>query len=169
MILSCLIIERKSSPIFEICKNLTCFPLCPQSEVILVMLHSCGRCVSHSKHSCAAQVLRSCGRWSSGISSPESSIYEAYLAAIASAQHFIYIENQFFISSTEENDVVVNKVCAAIVERILHMHKLVTFVMTVTSSLPLTLASPLTLQEESYLSRLYRRPPVTGVRRGPPE
>lgn len=81
------------------------------------------RCVSHGMHSCAAQVLRSCGRWSSGISSPEASIYEAYLSVIATAEHFIYIENQFFISATEDNDIVLNKVCAAIVDRILFMHK----------------------------------------------
>ena len=33
----------------------------------------------------------------------ESSIYKAYLAYIRGAKHFIYIENQFFISSLEQN------------------------------------------------------------------
>ena len=44
------------------------------------------------------QVLRSVGNWSA--SQPhEDSIYRAYLHAIKTAEHFIYIESQFFISS----------------------------------------------------------------------
>eukprot|EP01029_Cantina_marsupialis_P016455 TRINITY_DN3668_c0_g1_i3.p1 TRINITY_DN3668_c0_g1~~TRINITY_DN3668_c0_g1_i3.p1 ORF type:complete len:1319 (+),score=379.04 TRINITY_DN3668_c0_g1_i3:164-4120(+) len=45
------------------------------------------------------QILRSVGQWSIGVSS-EFSIMEAYIAAIAASRHFIYIENQFFISAT---------------------------------------------------------------------
>jgi len=45
------------------------------------------------------QVVRSVSQWSAGTSSRESSIYLAYLTLIRTAQHFIYIENQYFISS----------------------------------------------------------------------
>lgn len=67
---------------------------------------------------CEAQVLRSTCEWSIG-SGPhtETSILHAYRYAISNAEHFIYIENQFFISSTGgapvENDIV-----AIIFERI---------------------------------------------------
>lgn len=48
------------------------------------------------------------------------SIANAYIDIISKAQHFIYIENQFFITSTDESaNVVKNKIGAAIVERIL--------------------------------------------------
>lgn len=42
-----------------------------------------------------AQVLRSSAKWSSGIEL-EHSIQNAYIATILSANHYIYIENQFF-------------------------------------------------------------------------
>ena len=44
------------------------------------------------------QVLRSVDKWSGG-QVHEASVHNAYLHAIESAEHFIYIENQFFISS----------------------------------------------------------------------
>lgn len=44
------------------------------------------------------QVLRSVDEWSAG-QPHEDSIHNAYLHAIRNAEHFIYIENQFFISS----------------------------------------------------------------------
>jgi len=47
------------------------------------------------------QVLRSICTWSAGTAVPERSIYKAYLAAINGAQHYIYIENQYFISSID--------------------------------------------------------------------
>ena len=42
-----------------------------------------------------AQIVRSSADWSSGILT-ESSIQNAYIAAIESAKHYVYIENQFF-------------------------------------------------------------------------
>ncbi|KAL9984962.1 hypothetical protein ACROYT_G007309 [Oculina patagonica] len=44
------------------------------------------------------QILRSLCSWSGGVP-PESSIHEAYIKAIEESKHFIYIENQFFITS----------------------------------------------------------------------
>ena len=42
-----------------------------------------------------AQIVRSSGDWSSGIL-PEHSIQNAYSDIIRNAEHFVYIENQFF-------------------------------------------------------------------------
>jgi len=46
-------------------------------------------------------LLRSCGRWSSGLLDTERGIQDAYKHFIESAQHYIYIENQFFVSGME--------------------------------------------------------------------
>jgi phospholipase D1/2 len=47
------------------------------------------------------QIVRSASHWSSGVSVPERSIYKAYIDLITTAEHFIFIENQFFISSID--------------------------------------------------------------------
>ncbi|KAH6607803.1 phospholipase [Trichoderma cornu-damae] len=49
-----------------------------------------------------AQVVRSSADWSSGILT-DRSIQAAYAEVIASAQHYVYIENQFFITATGEH------------------------------------------------------------------
>ena len=45
-------------------------------------------------------MLRSCSKWSAGIDGVEDSIYRAYISAIKSSEHYIYIENQFFITNS---------------------------------------------------------------------
>ena len=45
-------------------------------------------------------MLRSCSKWSAGIDGVEDSIYRGYVSAIKSAEHYIYIENQFFITNS---------------------------------------------------------------------
>ena len=65
------------------------------------------------------QVLRSVGEWSAG-QPKETSIYNAYLHAIENAEHFVYIENQFFISSHGE---VHNKVMLTLADRIYRAHQ----------------------------------------------
>ncbi|KAK8147481.1 hypothetical protein G3M48_001562 [Beauveria asiatica] len=68
------------------------------------------------------QLTRSCTRWSSGHRT-EHSIANAYVDAILKAQHFVYIENQFFITATSsQQHPVVNKIGAAIVQRIQRAH-----------------------------------------------
>lgn len=68
------------------------------------------------------QLCRSCTDWSSGHPT-EHSIQNAYIDAIGNAQHFVYIENQFFITATgDEQSPVHNKIGAAIVDRILRAH-----------------------------------------------
>ena len=72
------------------------------------------------------QLLRSVDNWSAGQKHEgEASIYNAYMDAIKNAQHFIYIENQFFISSQEEYFLpkVRNKIQEALVKRIVRAHK----------------------------------------------
>lgn len=44
------------------------------------------------------QLFRSASEWSVGVSSVENSIYRLYYKLIEESKHYIYIENQFFIS-----------------------------------------------------------------------
>jgi phospholipase D1/2 len=68
------------------------------------------------------QLLRSCTDWSHGVST-ERSIANAYISTIRDSEHFVYIENQFFITATGEgNHPVKNLIGAAIVERIIRAH-----------------------------------------------
>lgn len=94
---------------------------------------------------CELQVCRSAGPWSLGTPDRiEHSIQNAYLkglpcpfspailslitsihfAAIQMSEHFVYIENQFFITSTVVGDVTIeNKIGDAIVHRIIRAHR----------------------------------------------
>ncbi|PPQ89645.1 hypothetical protein CVT25_013832 [Psilocybe cyanescens] len=74
---------------------------------------------------CELQICRSAGPWSLGTPGKiEHSIQNAYLKAIQMSEHFVYIENQFFITSTVVNDVKVeNNIGDAIVHRILRAHR----------------------------------------------
>ena len=75
------------------------------------------------EHNVNIQFLRSVGKWSAG-QEREASIHNAYLDAIRNARHFIYIENQFFISSQEGFwRKVQNRIQSALVERIVRAHK----------------------------------------------
>jgi phospholipase D1/2 len=50
----------------------------------------------------------------------EHSIANAYIDTIRNSQHFVYIENQFFITATSDKQMPIkNKIGAAIVERII--------------------------------------------------
>uniref|UniRef100_A0A8C9JKU3 phospholipase D n=1 Tax=Panthera tigris altaica TaxID=74533 RepID=A0A8C9JKU3_PANTA len=75
---------------------------------------------SSTAYSLFRQVLRSVDRWSAG--TVENSILNAYLHTIRESQHFLYIENQFFISCSDGRTVL-NKVGDEIVDRILKAHK----------------------------------------------
>ena len=54
-----------------------------------------------SKLTCSCQILRSASSWSLGLGpyQTEKSIHMAYIQMIEQSKHFIYIENQFFISN----------------------------------------------------------------------
>ncbi|PVG01208.1 phospholipase D/nuclease [Serendipita vermifera] len=71
---------------------------------------------------CRVQVVRSISDWSHGYLT-EHSIQNAYIQMIAESNHFIYIENQFFISNTEKEKAVVNQIAGALVARILKAAK----------------------------------------------
>lgn len=72
------------------------------------------------RSTCEVQVLRSAGSWSLGLKQTEHSIQNAYLKLIETSEHFIYIENQFFITSSSWDGVVIeNKIGDAIVDRII--------------------------------------------------
>ncbi|XDV47648.1 hypothetical protein PO909_017223 [Leuciscus waleckii] len=68
------------------------------------------------------QVLRSASDWSAGIKYHEESIHTAYVNAIENSKHYIYIENQFFISCAD-NKVVHNKIGDAIAKRIIKAYR----------------------------------------------
>ncbi|KAK7207317.1 hypothetical protein BZA70DRAFT_286679 [Myxozyma melibiosi] len=75
---------------------------------------------------CEAQLLRSASSWSLGFAHDklEHSIQTAYLKAIEASDHFVYIENQFFITSTSvDGTVIENAIGDALVERILRAAK----------------------------------------------
>ncbi|KAF9328374.1 hypothetical protein BG006_008442, partial [Podila minutissima] len=69
------------------------------------------------------QILRSSTQWSQGVDL-ERSIQDAYLASIENAEHFIYIENQFFVTLAAEdgNPDIKNKIGIALVNRIVRAH-----------------------------------------------
>ena len=50
------------------------------------------------------QVLRSSCDWSVGIKKKENSILQAYIELIRESKHYIYIENQFFVSKAFDDD-----------------------------------------------------------------
>ncbi|XP_054157366.1 phospholipase D1-like [Oppia nitens] len=70
------------------------------------------------------QVVRSVGHWSIGHRQTDHSILTAYIDLINSAKHYIYIENQFFISQSrspplDTSEVVVNPIGEALYHRII--------------------------------------------------
>ncbi|KAK9471730.1 uncharacterized protein V1510DRAFT_396593 [Dipodascopsis tothii] len=75
---------------------------------------------------CEIQILRSACAWSLGLANDkiERSIANAYLKAIEQSEHFVYIENQFFITSTSfDGTVIENEIGDALVERIMRAHR----------------------------------------------
>jgi phospholipase D1/2 len=72
-----------------------------------------------------AQLVRSSADWSMGIDPHEQSIQNAYCEIIRNAQHYVYIENQFFITATTQNDKnpVHNQIGAAMVDAVVRAAK----------------------------------------------
>jgi phospholipase D1/2 len=70
-----------------------------------------------------AQVVRSSSDWSSGILT-EHSIQNSYSELIRNAQHYVYIENQFFITATGEEQLPIkNTIGRAIVDAVVKASK----------------------------------------------
>ncbi|KAK5130280.1 hypothetical protein LTR08_002240 [Meristemomyces frigidus] len=75
---------------------------------------------------CQVQILRSCSSWSIGYANNkvEHSIMNAYCHLIRTSDHFVYIENQFYISScTVEGTPIHNGIGDALVERAIRAHE----------------------------------------------
>lgn len=74
---------------------------------------------------CEVQILRSTCWWSIGTpDQTEHSIMNAYIKMIEQSEHFVYIENQFFVSSCEvEGTRIENQIGDALVERIIRASK----------------------------------------------
>ncbi|OQR96436.1 phospholipase D, Pi-PXPH-PLD [Thraustotheca clavata] len=69
-------------------------------------------------YNCSCQIVRSISLWSGGCPT-EKSIQNAYIRLITNANHFIYIENQFFVSGLEGDTLCQNRIANALVNRIL--------------------------------------------------
>jgi phospholipase D1/2 len=70
----------------------------------------------------SCQIVRSCTLWSNG-TQEEHSVQNAYIDIIRKSQHFVYIENQFFITKSNDytsfGNPVKNQIGRAIVNRVL--------------------------------------------------
>lgn len=72
---------------------------------------------------CEVQLLRSSGNWSLGLKQHEQSIQNAYLKLIETSEHFVYIENQFFVTSCFiDGTEIQNRIGDALVDRIIKAH-----------------------------------------------
>lgn len=73
---------------------------------------------------CEVQILRSACSWNTGVKEHEQSIQNAYIKCIEQSDHFVYIENQFFITHTSWHNIVIeNKIGDALVNRIIKAHQ----------------------------------------------
>jgi phospholipase D1/2 len=98
-------VQRPKHPVGQYVKH----PLSPLSE----------KPWAHEKQGTVhAQIVRSSCDWSSGILT-EHSIQNAYREVIEKAQHYVYIENQFFITATGENQrPILNNIGRSIVDAV---------------------------------------------------
>ncbi|KAL8209998.1 hypothetical protein R6Q57_006730 [Mikania cordata] len=71
---------------------------------------------------CRCQVLRSVSQWSAGTSQVEESIHNSYCSLIEKAEHFVYIENQFFISGLSGDEIIRNRVLESLYRRIIRAY-----------------------------------------------
>ena len=107
----CVLLSASSAAATSFSAMLLPLLLLPPLLLLLLCLLMIGRLVIVSNfagtnggngYGVQCQVLRSACSWSLGTRDElkEASIHTAYIEAIANAKHFIYIENQFFISNT---------------------------------------------------------------------
>jgi phospholipase D1/2 len=101
------------------------FKQMPKMDVSAVSQHFHAEFENHEDaHSYTCQILRSASTWSVGlpVTRTEHSIGIAYEHCIEEAKHFIYIENQFFISGTAGHKVK-NRIAQKLVDRIIRAHR----------------------------------------------
>uniref|UniRef100_A0AC34GX80 Phospholipase n=1 Tax=Panagrolaimus sp. ES5 TaxID=591445 RepID=A0AC34GX80_9BILA len=78
--------------------------------------------ITNDMYKTEVQVLRSVTRWSALTDKTEDSIQQAYISLMANAKHYIYIENQFFVSMINNADVS-NEINRTICDRIIKAHR----------------------------------------------
>ncbi|KND88465.1 Phospholipase D1 [Tolypocladium ophioglossoides CBS 100239] len=101
-------VQRPEHPVGEYVKH----PLSPLSTKNL-----------DNRGTVRAQIVRSSADWSSGILK-EHSIQNAYAEVIRNAEHYVYIENQFFITATgDQQPPIRNTVGKAIVDAVVRAGK----------------------------------------------
>lgn len=125
-------------------------------------------CSESNSATMTIQVVRSVSEWSMG-TVVENSIYDAYLYYIENARHFIYIENQFFVSRSAERQStpIRNRVAQAITERIVRAASEGTpFKVIVILPLLPAFEAPLHRSEASSL-RMIMQGQYSGISRGP--
>ncbi|XP_053600044.1 phospholipase D2 isoform X2 [Plodia interpunctella] len=96
--------------------------LIPKSYSNILPLQDLDKLLNIDITPASCQVLRSVSSWSCGFLDPdtvEQSIHEAYVDTITRAQHYIYIENQFFITLSRSNTNVRNQIGEALFNRIM--------------------------------------------------
>ncbi|KAI8332154.1 hypothetical protein EDC96DRAFT_579571 [Choanephora cucurbitarum] len=83
-------------------------------------------CHPHFSSSCRVQILRSVSPWSIGSTDHvEKSIQNAYVESIRDSKHLVYIENQFFVTTTKSgNTKIENNIGEALYQRIVRAHQL---------------------------------------------
>ena len=82
-----------------------------------------GKALGDKQGTVHAQIVRSSADWSSGILT-EHSIQNAYSELIRNAQHYVYIENQFFITATGDQQAPIkNTIGRAIVDAVVRAGK----------------------------------------------
>ncbi|XP_071112498.1 phospholipase D1-like isoform X2 [Haliotis cracherodii] len=102
------------------CKKNNNFPLLlPKNNVKCQIPQS----IKNITFNVKTQILRSTSGWSAGIEAIENSIQEAYIHCIENSKHYIYIENQFFITQVDNSSLVSNDIGNALYKRILRAHR----------------------------------------------
>ncbi|XP_061706490.1 phospholipase D2 [Cydia pomonella] len=100
--------------------------LLPKTYSEIKLLPDLEKYLNTDIHNMSCQVLRSVSSWSCGFLDPdtvEQSIHEAYVDTITRAQHYVYIENQFFITLSRTSQAVRNQIGEALFNRIMRAHR----------------------------------------------
>lgn len=63
-----------------------------------------GGSFASKENSLTCQIVRSLTHWSGGLLNDENSILNAYCTLIDNAKHYIYIQNQYFVSRPYSHD-----------------------------------------------------------------
>ena len=99
-----------------------------------INLHSYNVDFSSEEIRMTCQCLRSLSYWSGGLNKTEQSILNGYYHLIENSKHYIYIENQFFISKSFTNEeldkkgrcvsnLIINEIALKLTDRIIKAHQ----------------------------------------------